>query len=109
MSIREQIRERAAALVGFPGQTTGDATDQVLARAEQIAGGTVFFYGRTPVSVGLRSIDWSGGHIAHQEWPAQLNRFGYLGPLASAYRQTREERFAQAARAYIEDWVRTDP
>jgi hypothetical protein len=108
MAIREQIAERAAALAGFPGQTISEANEETLSRADQIAGGTVFFYGRTPVAVGLKGIDWSGGHIAHQEWPAQLNRFFHLGPLASAYRKTKDEKYAAAARAYIGDWMATE-
>ena len=60
------------------------------------------------MQVGLKDIDWSGKHIHHQEWPAQLNRFFHLRPLAAAYRATHDERFAQAARAYIEDWLRGD-
>ena len=105
--IRATILERAAALQGFPGQTFPEATAEVLERAAQIAEGTVFFYGSTPVKVGLRGIDWSGGHIKHQEWPAQLNRFFYLAPLASAYTRIGDEKFAQAARAYVEDWIRS--
>ncbi|MBI4876106.1 MAG: alginate lyase family protein [Acidobacteria bacterium] len=106
---RAAILERAKALEVFPAQQTGDATPQVLEEAGRIAAGTVYFYGRTPVEVGLKDIDWSGKHIQHQEWPAQLNRFFHLRQLAAAYRFTREERFSRAARAYIEDWIRGDP
>lgn len=106
---RAVILERARALAAFAGQQTPDATSETIALAERIAAGTVFFYGRTPVQVGLRDIDWSGGHVKHQEWPAQLNRFFHLGTLASAYKTTRDERFSRAARAYIEDWMRHDP
>ena len=106
--MRETIVERDRALRGFSGQFDPDRKAH-LERAGQIADGTVFFYGDTPVKVGLRDVDWTGGHIKHQEWPAQLNRFYYLGDLAAAYRQTKDERFARAARAYIEDWIRSDP
>jgi len=105
---RSAILERATALSTFAAQQVREATPEILAQAEKIAQGTVFFYGRTPVEVGLKDIDWSGSHIRHQEWPAQLNRFFHLGQLASAYRATHQERFAQAARAYIEDWIRGD-
>lgn len=100
---------RARTLAVFPGQEIAEATPQVIERAAKIARGTVFFYDRTPVEVGLKDIDWTGAHIRHQEWPAQLNRFFHLGPLASAYRATRDEIFANAARNYIEDWLRDDP
>ncbi len=106
---RAVILERARVLAGFPSQQIAEATPEVLERAGMIAGGTVYFYDRTPVKVGLKDIDWTGGHIHHQEWPAQLNRFFYLGALAPAYKATRDERFARAARAYIEDWIRGDP
>ena len=106
---RSVILERAQTLSAFAGQQIPEASPQVLEQADKIARGTVFFYGRTPVEVGLKDIDWAGGHIHHQEWPAQLNRFFHLAPLAAAYRVTGEERFAQAARSYIEDWIRGDP
>ncbi len=106
---RETILERARALAEFSGQRTPDAGPETLEQAEAIARGTVFFYGRRPVQVGVKDIDWSGGHVHHHEWPAQLNRFFHLRPLAAAYRKTRDERFARAARAYIEDWLRADP
>ncbi len=105
MTTKQTIRERDQALQGFAGQTLPGATEETIGRADQIAGGTVFFYGRTPVQVGLKGIDWSGGHIKHQEWPAQLNRFFHLAPLAAAYRKTKDEKYATAARAYIEDWM----
>jgi hypothetical protein len=103
---RALILTRASALAGFAGQTIAEADVETLEKAGKIARGTVFFYSRKPVEVGLSNIDWTGGHIAHQEWPAQLNRFFYLVQLASAYRSTKLERYAAAARAYIEDWLR---
>ena len=109
MNLRHAILERAEALRGFPGQTLPEATDATLQRAEKAAGGTVYFYGRTEVQIGLRNIDWTGSHIPHQEWPAQLNRFYYLAPLAAAYVKTGDERFAAAARSYIEDWIDSHP
>lgn len=106
MTTRETILSRAKALAGFPGQTFPEATPELIARAGQIAGGTLFFYQHTPVEVGLNGIDWTGKHLNHQEWPAQLNRFYFLSPLVSAYRATRDEQYARAARSYIEDWIR---
>ncbi|MCJ7751936.1 MAG: heparinase II/III family protein, partial [Armatimonadetes bacterium] len=109
MDMREGIATRAEALHGFPGQDLPSATPELLTRAEKIAAGTVFFYGRMEVEIGLQNIDWTGSHVGHQEWPAQLNRFYHLPPLAAAYRETSDERFAEAARSYIEDWVRSHP
>lgn len=59
--------------------------------------------------VGRRDIDWTGRHHAHQEWPAQLNRFFQLHALASAWAETRESRYAEAACDYIADWLRANP
>ena len=109
MGMRELIATRAEALQGFAGQSLPRATRGLLTRAEKIVAGTVFFYGRTEVEIGLQNIDWTGAHINHQEWPAQLNRFYHLPPLAAAYRETGDERFAEAARSYIEDWIRSHP
>jgi uncharacterized heparinase superfamily protein len=109
MDMRKTIASRAEALQGFPGQALPRATPELLARAEKIVAGTAFFYGRTEVEIGLQNIDWTGAHIDHQEWPAQLNRFYHLPPLAAAYRETGDERFAEAARSYIEDWIRSHP
>ncbi|HEY3837131.1 MAG TPA: heparinase II/III family protein [Bryobacteraceae bacterium] len=105
---RAVILERAKMLADFAGQRIGGATPEVMEQARKIAGGTVFFYEHTEVKVGLKDIDWTGGHIHHQEWPAQLNRFFHLRPLAAAYRETHDEQFAKAARSYIEDWLRGD-
>ena len=105
---RAMILERAKALEFFPSQQIARPTPEQLDQAGRIATGTVYFYGRTPVQVNMKDIDWAGTHIRHQEWPAQLNRFFHLSHLAAAYQATREERFAQAARAYIEDWIRGD-
>jgi hypothetical protein len=109
MDVRGTIASCAEALRSFPGQALPSATPDLLARAEKIAAGTVFFYGRTEVEIGLRNIDWTGSHVNHQEWPAQLNRFYHLPPLAAAYRETGDERFAEVARSYIEDWIRAHP
>ena len=102
---RRIILERAKLLAEFPGQRLPLADRALRGRARAIASGTLLFYDRIPVRVGLRGIDWSGGHVRHQEWPAQLNRFGYLATLAAAWKATRDERFARAARAYVEDWI----
>ena len=79
--------------------------------ADRAVDGVLFFrwLGAHPTPVGRRNIDWSGAHHAHQEWPAQLNRFFQLEPLARAYAETGDERYAQAARDYIEDWIRAHP
>ena len=69
--------------------------------AERALAGKVSFYGVHLTEVGRRDIDWSAPQHRHQEWPAQLNRFMYLVPLAALYRETGEARYAEAARDYL--------
>ncbi|HUW56923.1 MAG TPA: heparinase II/III family protein, partial [Planctomycetota bacterium] len=109
MDRRDVIRERAGKLCDFPGQVIPEATDELLAKADAISKGTVFFYNTQPVEVGLSGIDWDGRHVHHQEWPAQLNRFGYLARLAAAWRATGDNRYPSATRHYIEDWIDRHP
>lgn len=61
------------------------------------------------VTVGRARIDWSGGQLKHQEWPAQLNRFLSVASLSFAYRQTGNDAYAAAARDYIGDWIAAHP
>jgi len=107
---RQRIRDTAArlAVLAPPRPPTADE----LAQAEEIVAGQVRFNGlqppeipRTLLTVGRRGIDWDGGHLNHQEWPTQLNRFLLLVPLIRAFEATGEERFAGAARDTIEDWM----
>ncbi|HUV39193.1 MAG TPA: heparinase II/III family protein, partial [Planctomycetota bacterium] len=109
MDRRSTITGRARKLRDFPSSRLPEATDETLKQAETIASGKVFFYRHEPVAVGLKDIDWEGHHIVHQEWPAQLNRFGYLATLAAAWRATGDAKFPAAARAYIEDWIDHHP
>jgi len=109
---REGIISNAKKLSCVPGNRLSDiAVSKVpldanqIKRADIIAGGTVYFYGTEEVEVGLKDIDWEGGHRKHQEWPTQLNRFSYLHDLAAAYRSTGDEKYAKAARSYMEDWI----
>jgi len=98
-------------LAVWPHLQPGELTPELQAEANDAVRGTLLFrfQGAHPIVVGTRDIDWSGGQKAHQEWPAQLNRFRFLEPLAAAWRQTRDEQYALAARGYLEDWMRTHP
>ncbi len=100
--IRKRLEE-ARRLVPevFPEQRS-EAAPRI---AEAALEGTLLFYGKQPVRVGRREIDWSAAHVAHQEWPAQLNRFGQLPALRQMYRDTGDERYARCARDYIADWI----
>jgi hypothetical protein len=114
--IKESIVKAAAAVEAalpmlespLASATTGEAALKV---ADQAVDGIVNFTwnGQTPTRVGRVGIDWSGAHHKHQEWPAQLNRFFFLSPLSQAYKATGDERYARAARDYLQDWLRAHP
>lgn len=91
------------------GDGLSTPTDKMRHVAEGALQGIVYFYNDKPTSVGRSNIDWSGAHHHHQEWPAQLNRFYWLGPLAALYRENGDEKYAAAARDYIADWMRAHP
>jgi len=79
--------------------------------AERAVAGELQFHhlGIRYYQIGRVNIDWSGPQQRHQEWEAQLNRFFHLPSLATAYVETGEERYAEAARDYIADWIRAHP
>ncbi|WP_276742687.1 heparinase II/III family protein [Victivallis vadensis] len=73
-------------------------------QADAICRGTVFFFRNIPTEIGLRNIDWFGGQRDHQEWIAQLNRFGMLETLATAWGQTSNDKYPLRARTLMSDW-----
>ena len=98
---------RASADSSFPGKArVGDP--ETRKRADSAVGCVLNFEGAS-VDVGLGPVDWSGAHVKHQEWPAQLNRFYLLWTLTPAYAVTGDERYAQSARRYMEDWIDHHP
>jgi hypothetical protein len=68
-------------------------------------GRIIFYKSQQQAETGLKNIDWTGGHINHQEWPAQLNRFPWLRHLAAIYAETRDEVIAKIAHSTIDDWI----
>lgn len=72
---------------------------------DHLRNGVILFYGEQEVQVGLTNVDWSGKHVQHQEWPAQLNRFNWFGQAAALYEATKDESIAAAARSLVEDWI----
>ncbi len=109
-SQKRAIREAAARLAVLTPPRA--ATADELAQAEEIVAGSIRFNAlqppeipRTLLAVGRRGVDWGGGHLNHQEWPTQLNRFFLLIPLLRAFEATGEQRFAEAARDFIDDWI----
>ncbi|MFB3890729.1 MAG: heparinase II/III family protein [Phycisphaerae bacterium] len=109
---REQFLASSArwrqAVDGITDRFAGTVAEEVARRA--VAGEVPFRHiGIKFARVGRKDIDWSGPQYRHQEWPAQLNRFFQLRPLAWAYQQTREGQYADAAADYIRDWMRAHP
>ncbi|MDA0747182.1 MAG: heparinase II/III family protein [bacterium] len=104
-SLLEAIVENHRALEKAAG--TKPALDPKVSHrwASALKAGIVLFYDHREVQVGHRNIDWTGKHVAHQEWPAQLNRFFWLEHLAAVYRETGDEELPAIARATIEDWM----
>lgn len=82
-----------------------EVTEQDRRWAEAARRGAIFFYEKEEVTIGFRKVDWAGTHIAHQEWPAQLNRFFCLPRLAAVYRAEQDEELARIAHDWIADWM----
>ena len=90
---------------GDAGLKAGACSDASRRWAELVKQGKILFYDQQEVEIGLKDIDWTGKHVPHQEWRAQLNRFFWLPHLAAVYRETGEEELPRLARATIEDWI----
>ncbi|HOF89133.1 MAG TPA: heparinase II/III family protein [Armatimonadota bacterium] len=110
-SIREAIvehRRRVRDAGGMPERALRGVSREVADRA--VAGELGFRHlGVRYFQIGRRDIAWAGPHQAHQEWPAQLNRFFHLPSLAAAYLETGDAQYADAARDYLLDWIRAHP
>jgi hypothetical protein len=73
--------------------------------ADAVRRGSIFFYDDQEVPIGHSNIDWSGRHVKHAEWPAQLNRFFCLAHLCACYEEQPDPDLPRLARAMIEDWI----
>jgi hypothetical protein len=73
--------------------------------ADVVRRGSIFFYEDQEVPIGHSNIDWSGRHIKHAEWPAQLNRFYCLAHLCVCHEEQPDPELPRLARALIEDWI----
>lgn len=73
--------------------------------ADAVRRGCIFFYDQQEVFIGHRQIDWTGSHINHQEWPAQLNRFFCLKHLVAVTEAGEGDDLPALARGMIEDWI----
>jgi len=105
----EDLLQNAQPLLAAWGDPVPAVTDEIRNVAEQALNGIIYFYGVHETEVGRHNIDWSAPQHQHQEWPAQLNRFFFLPSLAALYRETGDEKYAEAARDYLAEWMRAHP
>ncbi len=98
--------ERYAAALDQPPPTFDPRQRQ---EAEHAVAGEIHYTDGQYVHIGRAKIDWSGSHIANHVWKERPKRFLYLPPLMAAYAATRDERYAEAARDYLADWMRAHP
>lgn len=111
--ILDSLRDANAKLDALWAPLTGPRSGAtgVVASVDEAVDGVIGFWfnGVTPTRIGRKNIDWTGQHHNHQEWRCQLHRFFFLGPLAEAYRKTKNERYAEAAADYFVDWLAAHP
>jgi len=105
----DDLLQNCRPLLAAWGDPVPPVNDEGRDVAEKAVLGRIYFNGVHETEVGRRNIDWSAPQHQHQEWPAQLNRFFFLLPLAAIYRKTGDERYAEAARDYLAEWMRAHP
>lgn len=110
-SLVDSLRAANARLAEVLGDSVPAWTPAVREMAEHAIEGDVY---RAPDGAWTRihfdRVDWNAARTVN---PAHiimvLRRFAVLGPLASGYRATGDERYAQSARRYIEAFLRDHP
>ena len=107
-SIIERIDQATRQLHQALGYEEPELDKSTQETADLLLEGKIRFMGRE-IELGRSDIDWSGGHVDHHVWHSRPNRFLFITPLAVAYDRTGSERYAEAARDYIEDWIRAHP
>jgi len=105
----DDMQHNSQPLLDTWGDPLPPVNEQTRDVADKALDGIIYFNGVHETEVGRRDIDWSAPQHQHQEWPAQLNRFFFLPPLAALYRETGDERYAEAARDYLAEWMRAHP
>lgn len=61
------------------------------------------------VTIGRADIDWSASHREHHVWGGRVRRFTYAPALLSAWNETGDREYLDAAWDYIRDWIRAHP
>ena len=97
-------RKFQAQAAGPDGRT--DAA-RVIAEADQAVGHTFTLLNVTKTLPA--DIDWRHSAPTDAEWMSFLNRMPWLPVLGSAYRLTRDPRYARAFADQVEEWLRDNP
>lgn len=105
-TLHETVLRNARAYTRDLGRQAAAAAPKEVERwVDAVRRGRIFFYNTREVEIGLSNIDWNGGHIEHQEWRAQLNRFPWLRYLCDGYQTTGDRELPRLARQLLEDWI----
>lgn len=87
--------------------SAGESKDA--ARLQALLAHRVSLLGGYPVQELGDPIDWMRAPKNDLQWPTHLSRHYWLGPLAAAWRSTRDPRYSGAVLAVLLDWVRRTP
>jgi hypothetical protein len=79
------------------------------ARLHALLAHRVSLLGGYPVQDLGEPIDWMRAPKDDLQWPTHLSRHYWLGPLAAAWRNTRDPRYSGAVLDVLLDWVRRTP
>jgi hypothetical protein len=79
------------------------------ARLQALLAHRVSLLGGYPVQELGDPIDWMRAPKNDWQWPTHLSRHYWLGPLAAAWRSTRDPRYSGAVLEVLLDWVRRTP
>lgn len=109
--IKDDILKHAAALNAVVGDPIPALTDALREAADHAVDNEIF---QMPdgswFRVDFAAMDWSGADSPNKQLVSMgLLRFKFLPGLASAYRETGDERYATAARTSIEAFIRDHP
>ncbi|MHB0936605.1 MAG: heparinase II/III family protein [Armatimonadota bacterium] len=95
--------ERMRPIHPLPGQIS----DSVLESAEAAVDGLIIvhYQGEHRLPLGRRQIDWLNPSFPRSQAGLFVYRMGFIGDLATAYAVTKDERYAEAARDYLSEYI----
>lgn len=110
-SIKAQFLQNARRVIDALGDPVPACTPEIIEQAQRAEKGEIW---RAPdgrwAQIDLDHTDWTCAKSINPETLQMvLLRFHVLIPLAAAYRETRDERYARTARRYIEAFLRDHP